>query len=134
MDSSVSLKDQIWFLRMCRHVSNVLCQNTWRHVFLYGSENFLSYVAHGRCYRKRPPDCFVELVWQPGLIPVICWHSAFAMGPSWATNIAQFGLTIAIPSCRFDKMRQTVRLQHKIKLNAWSLLLRFEVIVSGSKC
>ena len=24
MDSSVSLKDQIWFLRMCYHVSNVL--------------------------------------------------------------------------------------------------------------
>jgi len=24
MDSSVSLKDQIWFLRVCHHVSNVL--------------------------------------------------------------------------------------------------------------
>ena len=33
MDSSVSLKDQIWFLRVCHHVSNVLycliIQNIW---------------------------------------------------------------------------------------------------------
>ena len=27
MDSSISLKDQIWFLRMCHHVSNVLYQH-----------------------------------------------------------------------------------------------------------
>jgi len=30
MDSSVSLKDQIWFLRMCHHVSNVLYYNRSR--------------------------------------------------------------------------------------------------------
>jgi hypothetical protein len=28
MDSSVSLKDQIWFLRVCRHVSNGLYSGT----------------------------------------------------------------------------------------------------------
>jgi len=28
MDSSISLKDQIWFLRMCHHVSNVLYLST----------------------------------------------------------------------------------------------------------
>ena len=50
MDSSVSLKDQIWFLRVCHHISNVLylfnasgsCMEegeVWLHAF------FISYVA-----------------------------------------------------------------------------------------
>jgi hypothetical protein len=58
------------------------------------------------------------------------------MEPSRATHIAQFGLTIAVPNCKFGKMRPSARLQHKIILNAWSLLLRFEVIVGGGgvKC
>ena len=31
MDSSVSLKDQVWFLRVCRHISNVLYYHTELH-------------------------------------------------------------------------------------------------------
>jgi hypothetical protein len=28
MDSSVSAKDEIWFLRVCHHVSNAVCMRT----------------------------------------------------------------------------------------------------------
>jgi len=37
MDSSVLLKDQIWFLRMCHHVSNMLyCNGQCRDAFFGG--------------------------------------------------------------------------------------------------
>jgi len=32
MDSSVSLKDQMWFLRMCHHISNAVYHTTCRHI------------------------------------------------------------------------------------------------------
>ena len=33
MESSVALEDQIWFLRVCRHVSNVLYQQFASHAY-----------------------------------------------------------------------------------------------------
>jgi len=44
--------------------------------------------------------------------------------------------TMAVPSCRVGTMCPSVRWEHKIILNAWPLLLRFEVIVGeeGGKC
>jgi len=53
MDSSVSLNDQTWFLRVCHHVSNVLYAWTWTH----SNINVSFCVVRSYCYSYRHLAC-----------------------------------------------------------------------------
>ena len=66
MDPSISLKDQIWFLRVCHHVSNVLYVDVWVKTLQEGNVAvdyrvrgialFTFEVRHTNLVRTRQPD------------------------------------------------------------------------------
>jgi len=73
MDSSVSLKDQIWFLRVCHHISNVL----------YLSFTMLAKQCH-KIHRHLIPDTSDTRSAGP-CTSTVCWHDVFRITMTTAT-------------------------------------------------
>ena len=73
MDSSISLKDQIRFLRVCHHVSNVLYQS-W----------YLAAARSGWCQATGAPLYIVQVFW-PQFSPLsgLCLVSAVLLNWCW---------------------------------------------------
>ena len=57
MDSSVSLKDQIWFMRVCHHVSNVLYLPSKRRDGLWDPPSIVVNGYRGSCPGFKQPEC-----------------------------------------------------------------------------
>jgi hypothetical protein len=55
MDSSVSPKDEIWFLRVCHHISNAVCQRLFHCGVLPNANVAFSGRCSGRATENNPP-------------------------------------------------------------------------------
>jgi len=58
MDSSVSPKDEIWFLRVCHHISNAVCLHIRRQLggHHWRAESFGEGENFSPCMNSSPPD------------------------------------------------------------------------------
>ena len=88
MDSSVSPKDEIWFLRVCHHISTGLYHSTLRNI----AEDRSSHLHRGWSLKSRKSlACFCAMSsdlksqsssWKtPAHFPVGTWTFPAAMGP-----------------------------------------------------
>ena len=81
MDSSVSLKDQIWFLCVCHHISNMLYEEVaeyYIYIYIYniltiGATRILSAIRH--CHLGRPCryGCGIHILFCGRYIPKSVW-------------------------------------------------------------
>jgi len=71
MDSSISLKDQIWFLRLCHHISNVLYYYTVRGAVISFQGRWMGEVQRSTSLRDHQIwDTVTFFLWDNGRIAV----------------------------------------------------------------